>query len=135
MRAGLSNKPLEWWCEMTTFLQPRMLFFALMCSLPIWIPSAFAAEAPKVDFGAPVHSITVPHDEPYLPDGPGRSEFLAQCVICHSPRYVTNQPAFPRKTWAAEVAKMRDEYGAPIPDEAVQPIIDYLMFFNGKETP
>jgi len=104
----------------------------LACALS---PTLHAQESPDVNFGQAVHSITVPHNEPYLLDGPGRAEFLQQCVICHSPRYVVIQPTYPRKTWAAEVAKMRDEYGAPIPDAAVEPILDYLMFLQNKPAP
>lgn len=108
---------------------PCLLACALLC------PTLHAQESRVANFGPALHSITVPHNEPYLPDGPGRAEFLQQCVICHSPRYVVIQPAFTRKTWAAEVAKMRNEYGAPIPDAAVEPILDYLMYLQSKRTP
>jgi mono/diheme cytochrome c family protein len=78
-----------------------------------------------------VHSIVVPQDEPKLPESPGRKEFVAQCRTCHSPRYVTSQPAFPRKIWQAEVTKMMKTYGAPIPAAQVTPIVDYLVALNG----
>lgn len=78
-----------------------------------------------------VHSIVVPQDEPKLPPGLGRKEFVAQCRTCHSPRYVTAQPAFSRKVWTAEVTKMMKVYGAPVPADQVAPIIDYLVSLNG----
>ena len=80
----------------------------------------------------PVHSITLPHDEPSFPPGPGREEFVAACVICHSPRYITMQPRFPRSTWLSEVKKMKDVYGAHISDEQAAKITDYLVSINGK---
>ena len=69
--------------------------------------------------------------EPSMPVGPGREAFLASCQMCHGTRYVLDQPRFARKTWAAEVEKMRVAYGAPIPAENVGAIVDYLVHVNG----
>jgi mono/diheme cytochrome c family protein len=80
----------------------------------------------------PVHTIVMPHDEPVFPPGPGRDEFVTACVVCHSPRYITMQPRFPRTTWLSEVNKMKDVYGAHISDEQVRKITDYLVSINGK---
>ena len=80
----------------------------------------------------PVHTIVLPHYEPVFPPGPGRDEFVTACVVCHSPRYITMQPRFPRSTWLSEVNKMKDVYGAHISDEQVQKITDYLVSINGK---
>jgi mono/diheme cytochrome c family protein len=80
----------------------------------------------------PVHTIVMPHDEPEFPPGPGRDEFVSACVVCHSPRYITMQPRFPRTTWLSEVKKMQDTYGAHISDEQVLKIADYLFSINGK---
>jgi len=79
-----------------------------------------------------VHTITLPHDEPLFPPGPGREEFITACVVCHSPRYITMQPRFPRSTWLSEVKKMKDAYGAHIADEQAARITDYLVSINGK---
>jgi mono/diheme cytochrome c family protein len=80
----------------------------------------------------PVHTIVMPHDEPEFPPGPGRDEFVTACVVCHSPRYITMQPRFPRATWLSEVKKMKDTYGAHISDEQALKIADYLFSINGK---
>src|SRR5467141_2152864 len=80
----------------------------------------------------PVHTIALPHDEPLLPPGPGREEFVTACVVCHSPRYITLQPRFSRTTWLSEVKKMKDVYGAHISDEQALKITDYLVSINGK---
>jgi mono/diheme cytochrome c family protein len=81
----------------------------------------------------PVKQIELDYHAPDLPPGPGQDEFATQCVICHSPRYVINQPAFPRKTWTAEVHKMVKGYGAPIDPEQESEIVDYLVSWHGKE--
>lgn len=80
----------------------------------------------------PVHTIAMPHDEPVFPPGPGREEFVTACVVCHSPRYITMQPRFPRTTWLSEVKKMKDVYGAHISEDQVQKITEYLVSINGQ---
>jgi mono/diheme cytochrome c family protein len=81
----------------------------------------------------PVKEIDLEYHSPDLPPGPGQDVFATQCVICHSARYVLNQPAFPRKTWTAEVHKMVKGYGAPIVPEQEKEIVDYLVTWHGKE--
>jgi hypothetical protein len=45
---------------------------------------------------------------------------------------VLDQPPLPRKTWEAEVEKMRKTYGAPVADEDVAAIVDYLVAIRGS---
>lgn len=71
---------------------------------------------------------------PSLEPGEGRDEVEAYCVICHSTRYITMQPPLPAATWDAEVKKMINAYGAPIPDEAAQNVIRYLATHYTPET-
>jgi hypothetical protein len=77
--------------------------------------------------------IILAHDEPELPPGPGRIEFATNCTICHSPRYVSIQPRFPRKVWKAEVQKMVDAYKAPVDESDQARIVDYLVAAYGTE--
>src|SRR6202030_3086688 len=74
------------------------------------------------------HPQNISQEEP----GRGREEFVTACVVCHSPRYITMQPQFPRTTWLSEVKKMKDVYGAHISDEQALKIADYLFSINGK---
>jgi mono/diheme cytochrome c family protein len=83
----------------------------------------------------PVKAIQLEYDPPGLPPGPGLDLFAAQCVVCHSPRYVLNQPIFPRKTWTAEVHKMVKAYGAPIDPSQEKEIVNYLVSWHGKDDP
>ena len=87
---------------------------------------------PEASADSPLHSIVLPHDEPIFPPGAGREEFVTACVVCHSPRYITMQPRFPRATWLSEVKKMKDAYGAHISDGQAVKIADYLFFVNGE---
>lgn len=61
-------------------------------------------------------------------DGPGVALAQRYCLPCHSADYVSTQPPhMPAAFWQGEVAKMRNNYGAPIPDEAAKAITDYLV--------
>jgi mono/diheme cytochrome c family protein len=83
----------------------------------------------------PVDQIQLEYHEPDLPPGPAHDLVAAQCIICHSTRYVLNQPVFPRKTWTAEVHKMVKAYGAMIQPDQEKEIVDYLVTWHGKEDP
>src|SRR4051812_43505637 len=82
-----------------------------------------------------VKSIELPQMPPDLPEGKGKNAITGSCIICHSNRYITMQPPFPRKTWEAIVDKMRKTYGAPVPDAVVPEIVDYLVAVRGKPDP
>src|SRR6266851_2840548 len=47
-----------------------------------------------------------------------------RCLSCHSVEYVSTQPPMVRAYWQSAVQKMRQKYGAQIPDEQVETLID-----------
>src|ERR1043166_1544795 len=57
-----------------------------------------------------------------------------QCLICHSVEYVSIQPPMPRPFWKSSVQKMQQKYGAPIPEEQIEPLVDYLVKNYGLTT-
>jgi hypothetical protein len=63
-------------------------------------------------------------------EGPGADGVNNNCLACHSVGMVMTQPPLSRQTWEAEVAKMRNVYKAPIANEDVTPIVDYLSKLN-----
>jgi cytochrome c5 len=63
-------------------------------------------------------------------EGPGADVVNNNCLACHSVGMVLTQPPLSRQTWEAEVAKMRNVYKAPIANEDVNPIVDYLSKLN-----
>lgn len=111
----------------------------LLPLLPIFsLVLLVAADDPKVvpaKVDGTVHSISVPYGNFDLPAGPNLDVYLANCVSCHTSRYVVNQPNFPRKTWEVEVTKMVKVYGAPIDEEKQKLIVDYLMTVRGFPDP
>ncbi len=97
-------------------------------------PATPTAPPPKIEIPTTgVRSITLPAiDMPTMPSEPGQATFMSACMLCHSPRYVLMQPPFPKKTWVAEVDKMKKVYGAPILDEQVEPLVNYLVAIRGN---
>jgi len=62
-----------------------------------------------------------------LKDAPGRDMVEAACSACHSLDYIrTNSPFLAQQGWTAEVNKMANAFGAPIPADSVPTIVDYL---------
>lgn len=109
--------------------------------LTIGCPAAHAGDDTRstgpqpIPPSAPVvaKNITIPHDEPYLPQLTGHDAFVSNCVICHTPRYISAQPDFTRSVWTAVVNKMIEVYGAPVAASDRAAIVNYLVAWNGQE--
>lgn len=68
-----------------------------------------------------------------LKDGAGKDRILANCVSCHSLDYIPMNSVFlDRNGWTATVNKMVKAFGAPIKEEDIPPIVDYLARYYGK---
>ena len=97
--------------------------------------SSFTQETPLVrsvdeNYGVGVYPI-YPSS---LPSGDGVNEVKAYCNTCHSLRYIPMQPPLPAVAWASEVDKMIKTYGASIPDDSKQKIVQYLQTHFTPET-
>ena len=79
--------------------------------------------------------IELPPEKPAFKQATGAELVMANCLICHSSEYISMQPVLPRTYWEGSVAKMQKVFGAPIPADQVQPIVDYLVKNYGKENP
>ena len=76
--------------------------------------------------------IDLPAETAKLKSGPGADLAGRQCLTCHSADYVSIQPpGKPLAFWKAEVEKMKKVYGAPIPDDQVEPIAQDLTAAYG----
>ena len=68
-----------------------------------------------------------------LKDGPGVDKVRQNCVACHSLDYIPlNSPFLDQKGWEAAVTKMQKAFGAPIKQEDIGPISEYLAKYYGK---
>jgi len=71
---------------------------------------------------------------PELAAGDGKDDVENNCELCHSPRFITMQPPLSPQAWSDEVNKMRKTFGASIPDDTAQKIIQYLGTHYTPET-
>ena len=66
-------------------------------------------------------------------DLPGFALVKKNCMTCHSADYAQYQPSLSRAYWDATVKKMKKPFGAPIADEDMPAMIDYLVKTYGNE--
>ncbi len=78
-------------------------------------------------------SITLPDDPSDLPPGPGRAAVMENCLACHSPSTMLQQPKISREKWQATVAKMIEVYKAPVDEAAIPAIVDYMIAVQQAE--
>lgn len=76
----------------------------------------------------------LPAETAALKTGPGAELVTTTCVLCHSADYVSTQPPMDRAAWQAIVTKMREKFAAPIPEEKIPEILNYLVanYGHGK---
>ncbi|RWA51361.1 sulfide dehydrogenase [Cupriavidus sp. UYMSc13B] len=68
-----------------------------------------------------------------LKEGPGKDKVMANCIMCHSVDYIQMNSVFlDRNGWTATVNKMTKAMGAPIKEEDIPQIVDYLTKYYGK---
>jgi len=53
-------------------------------------------------------------------------------LICHSAGMVMRQPPLTKDEWRAEIMKMRTSYGAPLPEDQVDGLSEYLKSIGGQ---
>lgn len=81
--------------------------------------------------------ITLPEETARLTEStlPGFALATTYCYTCHSTDYVRSQPPMTQTAWKASVVKMQKTFGAVVPDDAVEPIAEYLAKTYGAERP
>lgn len=75
-------------------------------------------------------SIELPPETAGFKPGPGVEIANGLCLTCHSADYVSTQPPplkASRSYWKATIEKMKNKMGASIPDDQVDPLIEYLV--------
>ena len=84
---------------------------------------------------AEVMTLILPPETAVLKPGNGAQMAKAQCLTCHSADYISMQPLKGMDFWKAEVQKMKDKYGAPIPSDQMDELSAYLTGTYGTGVP
>jgi hypothetical protein len=82
----------------------------------------------------PVVRVELPVSNAYFPAGDGADTANAQCLICHSAGMVLRQPPLTQKEWVAEINKMRNAFGSPLPADQIEYLARYLVSINGGQS-
>ena len=77
--------------------------------------------------------VELPANDASFPAGSGADIANSQCLICHSAGMVLTQPPLKKDEWRAEIMKMRSAYGAPIPEDQVEGLAEYLKNIKGRQ--
>jgi cytochrome c5 len=104
----------------------KTLIFATMLAF-FTLATGFVLADPQTS----VHSISLPETRIEIAPGEGKVKVETFCNICHSLDYITMQPRFSKAQWTGTVTKMVKVYGAPINEEDVKIITDYLAAHYG----
>jgi cytochrome c5 len=96
-------------------------------------PPTGASKPAAKDSGSQVQRIVLPKYPGEITPGPNVQVYEKNCLLCHTARYVSMQPRFPKTAWQNEVKKMVDVYGAPIPEADQALIVEYLVAVRGVE--
>ncbi len=79
--------------------------------------------------------ITLPTDPFSFHPGHGQEMANTYCIICHSADYIYMQPEHSQKKWQAIIAKMKQVFGCPIPQDQIAPLSTYLFQQNSVSPP
>lgn len=89
-------------------------------------PLVFLTVIAAISASAAPLKIELPPETPAFKTAPGADLAMGQCIMCHSTEYVTTQPPLAPAAWKAIVEKMQKKFGAPLPAEQVETLVDYL---------
>ena len=98
----------------------------MLCERAIrWLLAGLICAGPALAIAADETSIV-------LAEGAGRDRVQAMCSMCHSLDYIViNSPFQDRTAWEKTVRKMVTVMGAPLADEDVAVIVNYLADHYG----
>jgi hypothetical protein len=105
----------------------------MRAALPLLLAAVTLAacdSAPAVTFADA--SITLPDDPMDLPEGPGRQAVVDNCLACHSPSTMLQQPKVSREKWEDIAGKMIKVYKAPVDPAAIPAIADYMVHVQAQ---
>jgi len=108
----------------------------LACAVALWSRARADPAAAKKDAALrpwTIVRVELPASNESFPPGIGADVANSQCLICHSAGMVLTQPPLKKDEWRTEIMKMRSTYGAPIPEDQVEGLAEYLKNIKGRQ--
>ena len=108
---------------------------SLACGVAWWSSARADSATGKKDVASrqwAIVRVELPASDESFPPGIGADIASSQCLICHSAGMVLTQPPLKKDEWRAEIMKMRSSYGAPIPEDQVDGLAEYLKNISGR---
>ena len=103
------------------------------------VPLAFSGCARRSSIRAPIggfaltsQRITLPYHGREFAGGPQASVANTYCLMCHSGGMVMTQPPLALSAWKAELNKMKNAYGCPLPQSDVDELARFIQEQNQR---
>jgi mono/diheme cytochrome c family protein len=117
------------------FVTSTLAVLVMASAVACWSSAKAGAQSGKREANSmqwAIVSVELPASDEIFPPGVGADIAASRCQICHSAGMVLRQPPLTKGEWRAEIIKMRSAYGAPIPDDQVDELSEYLNRINGQ---
>jgi hypothetical protein len=88
--------------------------------------------APVGGFALTSQRITLPYHGREFAGGPQASVANTYCLMCHSGGMVMTQPPLSLSAWKAELNKMKNAYGCPLPQSEVDELARFIQEHNQR---
>src|ERR1700722_11024854 len=109
---------------------------SLVCGVASWSSARADSTSGKKDLASrqwAIVKVALPENDEPFPPGLGADSVRSHCLICHSAGMVLTQPTLKKDEGRTEIMKMRSAYGAPIPEDQVDALSEYLKNINGRQ--
>lgn len=117
------------------FVTSTLAILVMTSGVACWPSAKAGSQSGKRDANSmqwAIVRVELPASDEIFPPGVGADIAASQCLICHSAGMVLRQPPLTKSEWRAEIMKMRTAYGAPIPDDQVDGLSEYLKSINAQ---
>jgi mono/diheme cytochrome c family protein len=121
--------------QVSVFVTSTAAILVMASGFAWWSSAKAGAPSGKKDEASrrwAIVSVELPASDETFPPGVGADIAASQCLICHSAGMVLRQPPLTKDEWRAEIMKMRSAYGAPLPDDQVDGLSEYLKSIGGQ---
>ncbi len=93
---------------------------------------AYAQDLSRAPIELHSENVTPPFGDRQFRGGQWAEVANGRCLLCHSKGMIDTQPQMPLAVWKSEIAKMRSAYGAPIGEDEIGGLAQFLYERNHR---